>query len=244
MPEARAGCALCGAELAVDAASPFVGAPVIGALCPGCAAGLFTHYGGSIFALRHELPGARFALGTVTVTPGAVAALAEAGEHAAAFLTRHVQGDWGAFGHCDAITLSDDELRRGWEATDDTGKVNCWNLLQRRDMVMSEYAGESASGSSPASIAGRGRPCCCLRNIDRPRGGMRGLRHQPGDQLAAPWGCCTRASLIQGKNPALGRARLASQRTRHGEADFTPVPPDGAGALQRLGTQRHPRSRP
>jgi hypothetical protein len=38
---------------------------------------------------------ARFALGQVVGTPGALRALAAAGKTPAEFLTRHVSGDWG-----------------------------------------------------------------------------------------------------------------------------------------------------
>ncbi|HXS95059.1 MAG TPA: hypothetical protein VN736_10670 [Candidatus Limnocylindrales bacterium] len=37
----------------------------------------------------------RFELGLIVATPGALAALQEAGEHPAHFLARHVTGDWG-----------------------------------------------------------------------------------------------------------------------------------------------------
>jgi hypothetical protein len=36
-----------------------------------------------------------FSLGHVVATPGALAALREAGQHAQDFLTRHSYGDWG-----------------------------------------------------------------------------------------------------------------------------------------------------
>jgi hypothetical protein len=35
--------------------------------------------------------------------------------------------------------LTEDERRRGWGATDDSGKINKWNLLNRCDTIMSEY---------------------------------------------------------------------------------------------------------
>jgi hypothetical protein len=38
---------------------------------------------------------ARFPLGLIVGTPGALAALAEAGETPVGFLRRHVSGDWG-----------------------------------------------------------------------------------------------------------------------------------------------------
>jgi hypothetical protein len=75
----------------------------------------------------------------VTVTAGAVAALAGAGEHAVAFLARHARGDWGDHGQCDTIELTEDERRRAWEATEDDAKINKSNLLHRRDQVLSAY---------------------------------------------------------------------------------------------------------
>jgi hypothetical protein len=89
--------------------------------------------------MRQQFEGARFALGKVTITAGAVEALADAGEHAATFLAHHVRGDWGEAGHFDTIQLTADERRRGWEATDDGGKINKSNVLNQRDRAMSEY---------------------------------------------------------------------------------------------------------
>src|SRR5205807_2074743 len=83
--------------------------------------------------------GARFALGKITITAGAVAALAQAAQHAVEFLIRHARGDWGKYGHCDQIELTEDERRRGWEATEDDAKINKSNLLSGRDRIMSEY---------------------------------------------------------------------------------------------------------
>ncbi len=94
---------------------------------------------GTILTLHRDLEGARFSLGKVTVTAGALAALAEASQHVAEFLLRHVRGDWGEYGHCDAIVMITDEERRGWEATDEDGKINKSNLLNRRDRIMSAY---------------------------------------------------------------------------------------------------------
>jgi hypothetical protein len=93
-----------------------------------------------VLTLRRELPGSRFPLGKITITRGAVEVLAEASQHAVEFLARHIQGDWGAFGQCDQIELTADEQRRGWEATDDTGKINKFNLLTHQDSIMSDYS--------------------------------------------------------------------------------------------------------
>jgi hypothetical protein len=94
---------------------------MVATLCTACADQLILDAGGCIFTLRRELEGARFPLGKITVTAGAVAALAESSQHVTTFLVRHARGDWGKFGQCDEIALTSHELRRGWEATDDTG---------------------------------------------------------------------------------------------------------------------------
>ncbi len=41
---------------------------------------------------------AKFSLGQVVATPGALAALERTGQNPFAFLTRHVTGDWGEVG--------------------------------------------------------------------------------------------------------------------------------------------------
>ena len=139
MSKVKGKCSACGVALELAVTEPFAGAELTAPLCPACTDRQFLAGGGAILELRHELENARFPLGKVTITGGAVGALAEAGEHAAAFLVRHVRGDWGECGHCDEIQLSADERRRGWEATDDSGKINKVNLINRRDRVMTEY---------------------------------------------------------------------------------------------------------
>jgi len=52
-------------------------------------------------------PAARFPLGQVVATPGAIAALARSGDTAAAFLARHEQGDWGDVPPEDAASNED-----------------------------------------------------------------------------------------------------------------------------------------
>ena len=42
-----------------------------------------------------QVPAAKFELGQLVATPGALAALAESGDDAGALLNRHVSGDWG-----------------------------------------------------------------------------------------------------------------------------------------------------
>jgi len=139
MSRVNAKCSACGAPLKLDVAQPFAEAEVAAALCPTCTDQQFLDQGGAVLTLRSELQDARFALGKVTITTGAVEALADASQHAVEFLVRHVRGDWGNYGHCDEIQLTADERQRGWEATDDSGKINKSNLLSRRDRVMSEY---------------------------------------------------------------------------------------------------------
>ncbi len=147
MPKVEGKCSVCGAPLELTVTEPFAGTEVAASLCATCTDLQFLAGGGAILELRHELEKARFPLGKVTITGGAVDALAEDGEHAGTFLVRHVRGDWGEFGHCDDIQLSADERRRGWEATDDSGKINKSNLISRRDRVMSEY---TTPGADPA----------------------------------------------------------------------------------------------
>jgi hypothetical protein len=136
----RGKCSACGTLLELAVADPLAGAALAAALCPGCTDQQFLDGGGAILGLRQELEGARFPLGKVTITGGAVVALAEAGQHAATFLARHARGDWGENGHFDQIELTENERRRGWEATDASGKINKSNVLNHRDRIMSEYA--------------------------------------------------------------------------------------------------------
>jgi len=145
MSVAKLQCGSCGAFIDVRAVGPFETADVIGATCSFCAGRHIVDKGGSSLFLRQELDGARFRLGNVAITAGAIAALAESGQHAIAFLARHVCGDWGNSGRCDEIELTDKERRLGWQATDDGAQINKSNLLNGRDCIMSEYV--TASGT-------------------------------------------------------------------------------------------------
>jgi hypothetical protein len=149
-------CSTCGADLVLEIDGPFASAELVSAVCPACADRHFLEQGGAVLTLRREPEGARFPLGKVTVTPGAVAALAESGQHAVAFLTRHACGDWGEFGQCEQVELTEDERRRGWEATDDTAKINQWNLLNRQDTIMSEYRTDRGRRLWVITTLGRG----------------------------------------------------------------------------------------
>lgn len=55
---------------------------------------------------------AKFPLGQLLTTPGALAALAESGQSPAEFLVRHVQGDWGDMS-ADDKQLNDEALIDG-----------------------------------------------------------------------------------------------------------------------------------
>jgi hypothetical protein len=139
MAVTRGKCSACGAPLELVVTGMFAEAAIAGAFCPGCTDQQFLDRGGAILQLRQEPERALFPLGQVVITGGALEALADACQHAAFFLTRHARGDWGKNGHFDQIELTDDERRRGWEATEDSGKINKSNVLTCRDRVMSEY---------------------------------------------------------------------------------------------------------
>ncbi len=140
MVKIESKCAACGVPLELAVAEEFKGAGIAASLCPGCMDQAFLDGGGAILLLPNGPDGARFPLGKGTITVGAVEALADVGQHAASFLVRHAGGDWGKHGRFDHIDLTDDEQRRGWAATDDSGKINKSNVLNRRGRVMSEYA--------------------------------------------------------------------------------------------------------
>lgn len=57
-------------------------------------------------------PAPRFTLGRILATPGAIAAMEEAGNVPAEFLDRHVRGDWGAVDDEDH-EANEQALRRG-----------------------------------------------------------------------------------------------------------------------------------
>ena len=108
MPKVKRKCSACGVPLELEVPELFAGAELAAALCAACTERQFLDGSGTILELRQELEGARFPLGKVTITGGAVEALADAGEHAATFLRCHVRGDWSEYGHCDKIQLSSD----------------------------------------------------------------------------------------------------------------------------------------
>src|SRR5436309_1361737 len=82
MSRVKGTCSACGAPLEMDVTGAFAGAELAAAMCPGCSGQLFLDGNGAIIELRQELDGARFPLGKVTITGGAVEALADAKQHA------------------------------------------------------------------------------------------------------------------------------------------------------------------
>jgi hypothetical protein len=135
----KGSCSRCGVLVEVKLTEPFTEGGMVSPLCSSCTARIILNESGAIVELRQEFEGARFPLGKITMTGGAVGALADACQHAVTFLCRHVSGDWGEDGHCDEIHLTPDEQIRGWEASDDRGKINNWSLLNRKDRIMSRY---------------------------------------------------------------------------------------------------------
>jgi hypothetical protein len=128
----EAKCSACGQTMKViPGVGAFAKAEVVGGFCPTCTDGLFLDVGGAVLTLRRDVDGSLFPLGKITITPGAVDALSHSYQHVFGFLTRHVRGDWGENGRHDQLELTDDERRRGWEATDDSGKINKSNVLRR-----------------------------------------------------------------------------------------------------------------
>jgi hypothetical protein len=116
-------CASCGRE--VRAKFPdFPGVKEINhAVCPECGEKELVEEGGSVMVLDKVPAVAVFSPGRVTVTPGAVKLLGDAGV-VSDYLLRHLAGDWGTTGSLDKITVTREELRGGCLATDDVGKLN------------------------------------------------------------------------------------------------------------------------
>ena len=71
---------------------------------------------------------ARFALGRILATPGALRAIEESGQSPADFLSRHVRGDWGSVSAGDQ-RLNDVAVRSGariLSAYETRGGVRLW----------------------------------------------------------------------------------------------------------------------
>jgi hypothetical protein len=86
---------------------------------------------------------AKFNLGQVLATPGALEALAESGQQAAFFLNRHVVADWGEVCQEDAL-LNDEALKDG------TRLLSAYSTLKGvRIWIITEAADDN--GQRPAT---------------------------------------------------------------------------------------------
>jgi hypothetical protein len=79
---------------------------------------------------------AKFSLGTVTATPGALRAIRQSGQTPREFLDRHARGDWG--------DLSDEDRRLNDAAiTDGSRLLSAYTLRSRtRVWIITEAAGD------------------------------------------------------------------------------------------------------
>ena len=68
-----------------------------------------------------ELPSAKFALGRIVATPGALKALEDADESAIPYLARHVLGDWGELS-------DDDKAENDFSVTRDLRILSAYKL--------------------------------------------------------------------------------------------------------------------
>ena len=82
--------------------------------------------------MEDEKAVARFAVGRVVGTPGALAALATCGQSPAEFLDRHAGGDWGQVSATDGL-LNDDAISAGdrvVSAYDLSSGVRIWIITE------------------------------------------------------------------------------------------------------------------
>jgi hypothetical protein len=85
---------------------------------------------------------AKFPLGFVTATPGALKAIREAGQTPGEFLARHQRGDWGEVGPEDG-RLNDEAL------LDDSRLLSAYSLRSGvRIWVITEAAGDGGERAS------------------------------------------------------------------------------------------------
>lgn len=140
MPPIHATCERCGDAVMLDLPAALADFALVGVICQECANHDVEERGGVVLDLAQVPAGALFAPGRVTITPGAVAALGNAGEHAIAYLPRHLRGDWGANGQVDAVSVTDAPVRAGPLVTDDDAKQNKLALLTCTASILSDYA--------------------------------------------------------------------------------------------------------
>src|SRR5207245_330105 len=118
-----ARCERCGATVTLNLPAGLADLALVGVICQPCVEDGTEERGGVLdLALLPE--GALFTPGRTTITPGAIEALEDAGQHAAEFLARHLSGDWGNCGRASEIQLTDAEARAGSLGTSDDGKLN------------------------------------------------------------------------------------------------------------------------
>jgi hypothetical protein len=106
----------------------------------GCTVGDALKLGLLAERLDYSAPAsAQFNPGLIVVTPSVQALVGDL-TPIKPLLDRHLSGDFGNFGHCTAIDISDHELQHGALATDDSGKLNKLAILGKYPSVLSEYA--------------------------------------------------------------------------------------------------------
>jgi len=142
-------CYVCKKTVEVSVPAGFVAAGLnsaaVIATCSECAAEKHLEGGGLFIQLAHEPANAILRLGCITVTRGAVAALADSRQHVHEFLERHAKGDWGRIGQFDETQVTAQEIAMGELATEDSAKQNKIVLKRGRGQVMSSYVTRTAA---------------------------------------------------------------------------------------------------
>jgi hypothetical protein len=139
MSPVHATCERCGAAVTLDLPAGLADLALVGVTCRQCVDRDTEERGGVVLDLAKLPEGALFDPGRVTITPGAIAALGESGEHASAYLTRHLRGDWGANGQAEAVSVTEAEVRAGPLVTADDAKQNKLALLTRTGCILSDF---------------------------------------------------------------------------------------------------------
>ncbi len=94
----------------------------------------------------------KFPIGRTVATPGALQALAEAGQEPGFFLSKHAMGDWGVVGKADARA---NELA----LQDGSRLLSAYRTLRGKKLWIITEADRSATTS------------CCRRNTNHPKRG-------------------------------------------------------------------------
>jgi hypothetical protein len=135
-------CYLCKKTVDVSVPAGFFAAGINSAViatCPECAAEKHLDGEGLFIELAHEPANAVVKLGCITVTRGALAALADSRQHIHEFLERHANGDWGQIGSFHGTDVTGQEIASGELATEDSAKQNKIALTTGQGRVMSSY---------------------------------------------------------------------------------------------------------